>query len=67
MTLEERIRRLEDAIKHHVELRDWFRSHEWRESRENDAELGENLDQAIEDHDRNINTYENILATLRAR
>jgi len=67
LTLEERIKRLEDAIKHHIELRDWFRSHDWRESRESDPDLSEHLDQAIEDHERNVKTYENILSTLRAR
>lgn len=67
MSIEQSIKRLEEAIKHELDLRNWFRSHEWGESRERDALVGENLDQALENHDRNIRTYENLLATLRAR
>lgn len=67
MSIEQRIKRLEEAIKHEVDLREWFRSHEWGESRKDDVELGDNLDEVLENHDRNIKTYENILATLRAR
>ena len=67
MSSEQRIKRLEEAIKNEMDLREWFRSHEWGHSREGNVQLGENLDQVLENHDRNIKTYENLLATLRAR
>ncbi len=67
MSIEERIKRIEDAIRTAIENRDWLRSEEWREHRDANEDLGDHLDEAIEQHDRNIETYQNILATLRAR
>ena len=67
MSIEEQIKRLEDAIRIAIEHRDWLGSHEWHDHRNENEELGEHLDEAIEQHDRNIETYRNILATLRAR
>ena len=67
MSIEQRIKRIEKAIKDTLEQRDWLRSHEWGKARERSAELGENLDEAISRSDRTVKTYENILATLRAR
>lgn len=67
MSIEQRIKRIEKAIQETLEQRDWLRSQEWRESRERSIELDQNLDEAIAHHDRTINTYETILATLRAR
>jgi hypothetical protein len=67
MSIEQRIKRIEKTIKDTLEQRDWLRSLEWVESRERSAKLGENLDEAISHHDRTVKTYENILATLRAR
>jgi hypothetical protein len=67
MSLEKRIKQLEETIRNEMDLREWFRSHEWGESRESNVQLGENLDQVLENHDRNIKAYESLLATLRAR
>ncbi len=67
MTIEQRIKRLEEAIRTTLEHRDWLRSAEWRDSRNADADLRAHLDDAIDQHDRTLATYENILATLRAR
>ncbi len=67
MSFEQQIKRLEEAIKNEIQMREWFRSYEWRHRREVDAELGDHLDQVLENHDRNIKTYENLLSTLRAR
>ena len=67
MSIEQRIERIENAIKETLEQRDWLRSQEWRESRDHNVELDRNLDEAIAHHDRTVKTYETILATLRAR
>jgi hypothetical protein len=67
MSLEDRIVRIEDAIKNAIEHRDWLKSHEWREHRQENPELAEHLDDAIDQNERNIETYQRILATLRAR
>jgi hypothetical protein len=67
MSMEQHIKRLEDAIKAAVDQRDWLRSAEWRKMRDTNLELDGNVDEAIAHHERTIKTYENILATLRAR
>ena len=67
MTLEQRIKKLEETIKDHIDLREWFRSDEWGESRENNALVGEHLDRVLEFHDRNVENCENLLAALRSR
>jgi hypothetical protein len=44
MSIEQRIKRIEDAIKTAIENRDWLRSQEWRAHREANDDLGGHLD-----------------------
>jgi hypothetical protein len=67
MSLEDRIIRIEDAIKNAIEHRDWLKSHEWHEHRQEDPDLAQHIDDAIDQNEQNIETYRNILSTLRAR
>jgi hypothetical protein len=67
MSVEQQIKRVEDAIKVAIEQRDWLRSAEWRRHRDASLELDGHLDDAIAHHEQTIKSYENILATLRAR
>jgi len=67
MSVEQRIKRIEKAIKDTLEQRDWLRSAEWREHRDHDLELEQDLDEAIAHHDRTLKAYETILAKLRMR
>ena len=67
MSIEKRIKRIEDAIKHAVEHRDWLASDDWLDSRKADEDLGRNLDDAIDRHDQQIEAYNLILSKLRMR
>lgn len=67
MSIEKRIKRIEEAIKTMIAHREWLASDEWAESREGSADLGRHLDEAIDQHDQSIENYRNILSTLRAR
>ena len=67
MSIEERIKRIEDAIKNAIDHRDWLRSVEWRQHRENNPELSQSLDDAVTHNESAIASYEEILTTLRAR
>lgn len=67
MSVEQRIRRIEEAIRTTLENRDWLRSAEWRDSRNADPDLVAHLDDAIDQHEQALASYEKILSTLRAR